>query len=190
MANVDAPFGLKPVRYMSGAPYNGAANVYYAPASYATALFIGDPVIITGTSDASGIPEVNRATAGATNRISGVIVGFEPEPTNLGLVYRPASTLRKILVADDPALLFAIQADGSVAQADIGLNANVIYTHAGSTVTGLSGAELNTATDASDATFQLQTMRLLDVADNEFGANARILVRINLHSFAAAVAGV
>lgn len=189
MANADAPFGLAPVRYFSGAPYNGAANLYYAADDYNTNLFIGDPVVISGESDTEGTPEIVKATAGATNRISGVIVGFEP--TSQGSpTYGPANTLRKVYVADDPNLLFAIQADGTFSAADIGLNANVIYTNAGDTTTGLSGVELNTATDASDATFQLQSMRLLNNGSNEFGAYAKVLVRINLHSFAAAVAGV
>jgi hypothetical protein len=46
MANSNAPTGLTPVRYASGAPYNGAANVYFVPASDSTALYIGDPVIM------------------------------------------------------------------------------------------------------------------------------------------------
>lgn len=45
MANIDAPFGLRPIRHKSGAPYNGAVNPYYVASTYATALFIGDPVI-------------------------------------------------------------------------------------------------------------------------------------------------
>ena len=89
MANVDTPFGLRPVRHKSGAPYNGAANPYYKPVGYATAMFIGDAVVTTGTSNTAAasapglgnfqigtLPEVNRATVGDTNRITGVVVGF------------------------------------------------------------------------------------------------------------------
>ena len=78
MANNDTPFGLRPLRHRNGAPYNGAANPYYIPSSYATALFIGDPVIITGTSNTSAVkvpgvgdfapgtlPEINKAGAGS-----------------------------------------------------------------------------------------------------------------------------
>jgi hypothetical protein len=194
VANSDSPTGLSPVRYLSGAPYNGAANLYYAPATYDTNLFIGDPVVIQGTSDSRGYQEVNKATAGATNRTTGVIVGFLPNypgaVPNLNNVYGAASTLRYILVADDPTLLFAIQADGTYAQTDVGLNANYIFTNAGNTATGLSGVELNTATDASDATFQMTTIGLLDTQNNEFGEFAKVLVRINLHTYAPGVAGV
>jgi len=51
MANTDAPFGLRPIRHRNGAPYNGAFNHYYVASSYATALFVGDPVVKTGTSN-------------------------------------------------------------------------------------------------------------------------------------------
>jgi len=185
MANVDAPFGARPVRYKSGAPYNGSVNLYYAPASYGTALYVGDPVYRTGTSDTRGVPEVNLAAAGDTpcpgNPITGFVVGFLPDPTNLSLTYRPASTLRYMLVADDPNLLFAMQASGTVAATDIGLNAVMIYTHSGSTYTGLSGAEVDFTTDtpAADASNQLTIDRLHDVDNNDFGANAVLLVRIN-----------
>ena len=45
MANTDSPFGLRPIRHRNGAAYNGAANPYYINSTYATALFIGDPVV-------------------------------------------------------------------------------------------------------------------------------------------------
>ena len=51
MANVDTPFGLRPIRHRNGAPYNGAVNPYYLRSDYAVATFIGDPVVKTGTSN-------------------------------------------------------------------------------------------------------------------------------------------
>ena len=69
------PFGLVPVRYKSGAPYNGAANVYSVAIGETNNIFVGDPVIISGTGDTDGVPGVNRAAAG--DRITGVVVGFD-----------------------------------------------------------------------------------------------------------------
>ena len=46
-------FGLTPVRYKSGAPYNGAANLYSVAAGESNNIFIGDPVVISGTGDAA-----------------------------------------------------------------------------------------------------------------------------------------
>lgn len=148
------PFGLRPVRYKSGAPYNGAANMYHVPASDGTALFVGDPVIIAGTGDADGVSSVTRAAAGA--RITGVVVGFAPVPgattdTGLRLGYRPASTLDYPLVADDPALLFEANEDGVggfLAVTDIGNNVDLVA-GAGSTYTKLSGYMLDSSTKAT-----------------------------------------
>lgn len=200
MANVDAPYGLRPVKYAWGAPYNGACRPYYAPSSYAVALYIGDPVVITGTSNTATVrgyqpgtlPAINKATAGDTNRITGVIVGFVPLDGFDSNVYGAASTDRIALVADDPSLLFAVQDDASatLAATDVGLNANLVFTHSGSNFTGRSGVELDATTPATTATFQLRIVQLLDMPDNELGANAQWLVFINNHTYSPGVVGV
>lgn len=182
MANANSPFGLKPVRYASGAPYNGAANRYFVPASDTTALFYGDPVVINGSGDPAGVPGAIIATAAGAGRITGVVVGFEPTRTFETLGYRPASTAMYIYVADDPTLLFEIQEDavgGALAVTDIGLNADLIA-GAGSTYTKQSGWQLDTSTKATTATLQLRIDGFQQRVDNEVGANAKVLVRINL----------
>lgn len=196
MANVNAPFGLRPVRYVSGAPYNGAVNKYYVPASYATSLFIGDPVIKTGTSNTAAVggyqigtlAEVNKATAGTTNRTTGVIVGFEPLSGRESLVYGAASTERIALVADDPNLIFHVQDDGGGAldATTVGLNAVYIYTVAGSTVTAASGVQLDGGTTTAPATtigFQVQILRVANIPGNDGTSDFAIWeVRINQHT--------
>lgn len=192
--NTDTPFGLRPVRYRDGSPYNGATNPYYINSTYATALFVGDPVIkVAGGSNAAAVgnfpigtlPEIQKATAGDGNAITGVIVGFLPLPTNLGLTYNTASTERVALVCDDPNVVFEIQADGAIAAATVGLNANLIYTHSGSTTTGRSGAELDTTSDGpdADASNQLTILRVVNRSDN-YAATAftKVLVSINQHT--------
>lgn len=199
MANVDAPFGLTPVKYAWGAPYTGAARPYHVLSSYATALFIGDPVVITGTSNTVEIrgfppgtlPNVQKAAA-TTGQITGVIVGFLPLNGHDSTVHGPASTTRIALVADDPALLFAIQDDASAALAatDVGNNAEMIFTHSGNTFTGRSGVELDATTPATTSTFPLTIISLLDRPDNELGIWAKWLVRINQHTYAPGNVGV
>jgi len=194
--------GLKPVAYRSGAPYNGAARPYYLPSSYATAVFIGDPVVKTGTANTSAVtvpgggsfgvgtlPEVNVTAVGDVNgdtkRITGVVVGFSPLPTDLSKVYNPASTERVVYVADDPDLVFEIQADGAVPATSMGLNAVLIATHSGSTTTGLSGMELDTTSDvpAADASNQLLILRAVNREDNDTTlTHAKVLVAINCHT--------
>ncbi len=192
--NNDTPFGLRPVRYRDGSPYNGAVNPYYIASNYATALFVGDPVVkVANGSNAAAVgdfpigtlPEINKATAGDGNAITGVIVGFAPLPTNLGLTYNTASTERVAYVCDDPNVMFEIQADGAIAAAQVGLNANLIYTHSGSTITGRSGAELDTTSDVpdADASNQLTILRVVNRPDN-YAATAftKVLVTINQHT--------
>lgn len=179
MANVDSPFGLKPVRYFSGAPYNGAANRYYVPASDGTAIFIGDAVSLAGSADADGVPSVAQAAAGAT--IIGVVVGVE-FVTRDSTTYREASTERYVMVADDPGLEFLAQEDsvgGDLAVANVGNNVDLVV-GAGNTTTGLSGMELDSST-AGTGTAQVRLVRLWQAADNEIGTNAKWLVRIVEH---------
>jgi hypothetical protein len=185
MANSNAPTGLRPVRYRSGAPYNGACNTYSVPATDGTALFVGDPVIVAGSADALGVPTITRATATGGAYITGVIVGFEPLRTDLTVISRVASTARNVYVADDPALIFEVQEDaigGALAAVDVGLNVDLIATQAGSTTTGKSGWQADTSTKATTNTLQLRIEGFVQREDNEVGsANAKILVSINLH---------
>lgn len=192
MANVDTPFGLRPVRYMSGAPYNGAVNAYSTAAGDATAIYIGDPVIISGTAqtiDGVVYQDVDQAATGDV--IVGVVVGVKPV-TRDSTIYREASTQRIVYVADDPNLLFEIQevSGGTpLAAADIGLNANFVVA-AGSTTTGMSGVELNNATEATTNTLDLQIVGFSNRPGNEVGEHAKWLVRINRHQRANQVAGI
>lgn len=188
MSNVDNRFGLKPVRHLNGSPWNGQAVRCYLPSTDAVAMFIGDPVDLAGSADAAGVcPTVVKATAGDGNQIYGVITAFDPNPDDLSLVYRAASTARYCDVCIDPDVIFEIQAcSGAIlANTTVGLNAVLIYTHSGSTVTGMSGAEMDSgasAAPAADASNQLLIMGLVDRADNDISAvNAKWEVIINLH---------
>ena len=202
MANIDAPFGLKPIKHRSGAPYNGACNAYFVPASYGTALYTGDCVVKTGTSNTAvvngnpigSLPEVNRVAAGDANAITGVIVSFQPSGTSEARNYNPAGTAAVVYVADGPDLVFIAQADsaGTLAVTDIGLNAVLIYTHIGNTTTGLSGAEIDTTSDvpAADASNQLTLLRLHNVVGNELAQHAVFEVSINQHTEVSGAIGI
>lgn len=192
MSNNDSPTGLTPIRHSNGAPYNGAYSEYYVPSTYATALFVGDCVLVTGTSNTAGykgnepgtLPEINLAGA-TSDYISGVIVGFEPLPSDLSKTYNAASTERIVYVADDPDLVFEIQEDGDttpLAATSASNNADLIYTHSGSTATGKSGAELDSSTINTTNTLQLRVRRLVNRVNNAIGEHAKWEVTINLHS--------
>lgn len=197
MPNSNSPFGLRPVRHLLGLPFNGSVQPMYLAAGTAGAVFIGDPVVKTtsgsntarvqapgvGEFQIGTLPDIILATA-ASGRITGVVVGFAAAPDNLGLIYRPTLTERIAFVCCDPFVVFEIQADGAVPAALMGVNANIVYTQAGSTVTGLSGAELNTATPpAADAGMQLMLLKAVNRVDNDTTlTRAKVEVLINLHT--------
>lgn len=190
MANVNTPFGLKPVQTAGGAPYNGATNMYYHAASDGTALYIGDPVVKDGSADTAGIPSVIRASAGGP--FTGVVQGFVPNGTTDMAGYGAASTAYYVLVCDDPDTIFEIQDDGdggALAAADIGLNASVIAASANA-YTRRSGFMLDTSTKNTTAGLELKILNVVPRPGNTLGTNNKVLVRINDHTEAHATAGV
>lgn len=194
MANVNSPHGLNPVRYLSGAPYGGAANVYTIPASDSTAAVgIGDLVLDLGTSttNADGTITKDVKVAATTDVITGVVVAVLPD-TRDSLVYRANSTLRRVLVADDPNLLFEVQeiSGGTALTAnDIGLNCSFSI-GSPSTVTGRSGTVLDNGTEATDNTLAAKIVGFYAVPDNAVGDSCRWLVRLNRHRYVNQIAGV
>lgn len=182
MPNSNAPTGLSPKRLRNGAPWVGPLRRYFHPATDATALYIGDPVIIAGSADGDGTPTATRATAAAAGRITGVVVGFEPNATINAAGFGAASTAFYPLVCDDPNVLYEIQEDsvgGALAATSVGLNADLIAA-AGSAATKQSGFMLDSSTAAVTATLQLRIVQLEQRGDNEIGNNAKWLVAINL----------
>lgn len=192
MANTDNAMGLKPVQHRNGAPYNGAFRIYSIAAGDGTATFIGDPVILAGTSQTINgkiYSDVIQAATGSV--ITGVVVGVVPV-TQDSTRYRVASTQRLLMVADDPDLLFEIQevSGGTALTAnDAGLNANYVVA-AGSTVTGFSGVELNNASEATTNTLDLHIVGPVQREDNAIGEHCKWLVSINRHQFANQIAGI
>lgn len=202
MANANTPKGLVPVQNSPGVEIQ--KNYYYIPSSYGTALFKGDPVIKTGTANSAAVvfgkeyapgslPEINKATAGAGNLSTGVIVDFVFNPTNLNQTYNSASTEAIAIVADHPDQLFEIQEETAgtpLAITEVGLNANMVFSESGSTVTGISGVELDTSTPATTQNFQLKIKRLIDRPDNALGQHAKWLVKFNQHTEADNTSGI
>lgn len=150
MANPDAPFGFKPVRNGSGAPYNGAANLYMATCG--TNLFVGDPVLITGEANNAeidghppgSVPIVNVVGTANTSAVSGVIVGVVPQSQTSTTYYAGTKTDTLVWVCDDPYATFEVQMDAAAATVGVvGMATSTIADTAGSTVTGKSGYEVD-----------------------------------------------
>ena len=181
MANKDAAFGMKPVRMIGGGAYTGGQSRYRIAANYGTSIFQGDMVAqVTG----GGI-EVHAD--GGTVPIVGVFNGVQyTDPTTKEQVYSnyyPASTNASDLIAfviDDPNVVYEVQADAAFPVADLFGNFDIVYTSSGSTVTGISGAELEVSTGATGTSLPINAIDISEDPENSdvASANTNVLVVI------------
>lgn len=192
MANVNKPFGLRPIGNLSatgsqkqfayeiadnqsGAIYQGdLVTVYdgylvkFAPASHSAAVGVFNGCSYTDPT--TGKPTWKNYYPGSVNITSGKIVAD---------------------VIDDPNQLFIVQADEDIVQADIGKNADVTASTTGSTTTGVSAMTLDSSTVANTAALNLKIVGKYDVPGNDLGtAYTVVVVKINEHLYGSAgVAG-
>jgi len=192
MANKDAAFGMKPVRMVGGAPYTGGQSRYRIAANYGTSIFQGDMVAqVTG-----GTVEVHAD--GGTVPVVGVFNGVQyTDPTSGEQVfsnYYPASTNASDIIAfiiDDPDVVYEVQADDTFPVTDLFGNFDIVYTSAGSTLTGISGAELDVTTGATNTTLPIKAIDISqDPNNSDVGAaNTNVLVVIQNSVFGVKGAG-
>lgn len=188
MANVNAPFGLRPIRYLDGRPYNGAVDLYFATGATGV-IRPGDPVVEAGSANTAEVqgygpgtlPTCTVALDGDGDPITGVCVAVLPTNRD-SLPYRETSTDRIIAVARGPDLVFEVQADASgtaLAATDIGLHACL---KVATTATYISDWTLDTSdTPANDPSNQLKLLGFSKKPNNEIGAYAVVEVLINNH---------
>jgi hypothetical protein len=189
MANTNAPFGLRPVRYLDGRPYNGAVSFYFATGATGV-IRPGDPVVESGTANTSEfqghppgtLPTCTIALDGDGDPITGVCVAVLPV-TRDSLTYRETSTDRIIAVARGPDLVFEVQADAggtALAVTDVGLHACL---KVGTTSTLISDWTLDASdSPANDPSNQLKILGFGKKPKNEVGAYAVVEVLINNHT--------
>jgi hypothetical protein len=188
MANIDKPFGLRPLGNLSA---TGAQKQYgYTIAdNQAGAIYQGDLVTLS-----SGY--VVKYDSGLHTVAVGVFNGcYYVDPTTgkptwknfyPGSVNLPAGQVIQADLMDDPSQLFLIQADEDVIQADIGLNADIAYT-AGSNTTGVSASELDSSTIANVAGKVLKIVGFFNAPENTPGENfVDVVVKINAHMYGSA----
>lgn len=195
MVNVDSAFGLKPVRYLNGAPYNGQANTYVHLAADTNSIFVGQGVTLADTgSDATGKFASVIAGTVTSSVFVGVCVGVIPLTQESNIFSAGGDLVDNfILVADDPQLVFEVQevsGGTALAAADVGLNADLVATSAGSTATGICGWELQNAGEATTNTFDVKILNVSRRDDNELGEHCKWDVRINRHQYVDQKAGI
>ena len=159
MAATAAAFGLKPVNLIGGRVYAGSTRQIKIASGFGTNIFNGDVVKLV----AGGTVEKDPGTTAVTP--VGVFVGCKfTDPNSEQMTFKnhwPASTVASdafAYVVDEPDVLFLIQADGAVAQTELGSNFAVVQ-GSGSTGTGVSGVSLDASTSATTNTLP---MRLID----------------------------
>jgi hypothetical protein len=170
MSATNAPFGLRPAFHPSGLD-RAQALAGGIPSAYSSDILKGQAVLYVA---GSGVIEPVNATGDA---LSGAFAGVEwTDTTGRRRVsnYWPANTAYQTgsCVAyfyNDPNIVYEIQADGSVAQTAIGLDANLSNFAAGSNVTGLSQATMAATPLSTGAQGQLQILDLAPYVDNAWG---------------------
>lgn len=192
MSATNAPFGLRPAFHPSGLD-RAQALAGGIPSGYSSDILKGQPVLYVA---GSGVIEPVNATGDA---VSGAFAGVEfTDTTGRRRVsnYWPANTAYQTgsCVAyfyNDPNIVYEIQADGSVAQTAIGLDANFSNFAAGSNVTGLSQATLNASVLSTGVQGQVQVLDIAPYPDNNWG-DAYTIVRVQVarRQIAAVVPGI
>jgi hypothetical protein len=187
MASVLA--GFRPVKHLNGSSFNNQVNRYTCPAAESGAINVGDLVILSATASTTKYPSISRATGTTAVVPIGVVVGFEPDYSNLNTSgnIRLASTLRTALVADATDIVFAAPQDavgGVIGLASIGLNVALVAGTAATTGAGASTMLLDSSDVAVTSTYPLRIVGFTDAPDNDETSTARpaeVLVTINTH---------
>ena len=192
MSATNAPFGLRPAFHPSGLD-RAQALAGGIPSAYSSDILKGQAVLYVA---GSGVIEPVNATG---DSLSGAFAGVEwTDTTGRRRVsnYWPANTAYQTgsCVAyfyNDPNIVYEIQADGSVAQTSIGLDANLSNFAAGSNVTGLSQATLSASILSTGVQGQVQILDLAPYVDNAWGDNFTIVrVQVARRQIAAVVPGI
>jgi len=186
MANVNAPFGLRPLRKLGGG--NISQSVYGIATDYATAIYDGDIVKLAATSR-----NVEKAAADTTNAI-GVFKGcsyVDSTGKNVFSHHWPGvsdgKTNIQAFVVDDPHVIFECQADACAAS-EIGVlgDWNV---GTGNTITGMSGLYATVTGVTATTGEPLRVLRLVEREGNDYGAYAKIEVMFAEHAYLSIAAG-
>jgi len=194
MANANAPYGLKAVKYDEKLCIHA-----YIPSTDATAHYLNQPVQLSAdgaNATASSVGTQPGAlpiveTAGSTGVFLGTILSFVGLSTSTeNIVYNPASTAREVIVCADPNAIYQAQVSGALTATDIGLNTNFINLTSGSTVTGNSSTALDSSLFGTTSTLQVRVLSVVDQIDNELGSYASVLCRINNTNYTPNTAGI
>ena len=184
MSAVNAPFGLKPIWHPTGQMRPFSLDGAIA-SGYASNIYLGDPVRMT--------PNAGTIAVGSgSNTMLGSFAGCEytdsfgrpqVQPAWLANTTITANTTVRAYFHTDPTLVYAIQANGSLAQTSIGNQANIVV-GTGNATTFISGATISTSLSGSGVQGELRILGLYPDIANAWGdAYTIVMVTIANHQF-------
>ena len=185
---VSGPYGLVPVKLISGTPFAGVTRQYKIASGYGTSIFAGDAVkLVTGGT-------VERDAFDAAMTPIGVFMGCSYTDATLGKVFRqyfPASTAADDIMAyvvDATDVLFkaAVVSSGTtigdLALTDLGANVAGVD-NTGDSTSGNSRCAISD-TSATTATLPFRIVGLVEETKNASGGYTEAYVKWNAgHQF-------
>ena len=186
---VSGPYGLVPVKLLSGVPFVGVTRHYKIASGYNTSIFAGDAVkLVTGGT-------VERDAFDAAMTPIGVFMGCTYTDPSLGYKvfrqYYPASTVASdieayVIDATDVLFKVAVVSSGTtigdLAQTDIGANVAGVD-NTGDSTSGNSRCAISD-TSATTATLPFRIVGLVEETKNTSGGYTEAYVKWNAgHQF-------
>ena len=189
MASSATPYGLKAVNLIGGQPYAGSTRQIKIASGYGTNIFNGSIVSIVAGGTIEIVTTNGDNSTGFPAGTIGIFVGCRyTDPSTSQLTfnqYWPTGTVASDAMAyivDDPDVVFQIQADGAVTQADLGQNthlAAVQSTSTGSTTTGNSTSAATSTTNTTSG-WAFRIVDFVDAPGSSIGdAYTDLLVKFN-----------
>lgn len=184
MSTTSAPYGFRPIWHPSGtirptALLNGILS------GYTTAIYTGQPVLMA----TGGVLQV----AGTTGSLIGVFAGCEYTPSGGRPTFSPtwpasatwdSSENMVAYYYEDPALMYAVQSDGSVLATAVGDQANLSNLSANGV--GYSQATLSVTLAGAGSQAQFRIIELFSAPNNAWGDTyTQVVVQIAQHQYVA-----
>lgn len=164
MSSSAAPFGLRPIYDERG---RARARPYTITTGYASAIYQYSPVLL----NSDGTLNIGAANVD----LLGSFAGVEYTDANGRRQYSKmwvasqAGTAIIAYVWDDPGTVFEMQANGSLAVASRGDQADVVNPSTGSSVTQLSNTSLNSTLAGAGTQKQMRIINKSYYVDNDWG---------------------
>jgi len=156
MANVSRINGFAPYGTVGSSSYTGQSVLCYKEAGTTVTndLFVGDPVVLSGTGDADGVPSVTKATLASDNPVWGHVTGVKLDPDHKDrATWIDGADDGYVMVDCSLDTIWIAQIDEAIAITEIGKNCIAVQTAAGDRNAGTSGIEIDgsMANGAADA---------------------------------------